>query len=455
VSRRSERRADESGVRFGPFWLTPGIGRGNALVLLFTGFSLICLFTFNSFVQPYLLQEVLHVPMDQQGSLIGILGFVQEAIVVLLISVIGASSDKLGRRVVYVGGVCLMAAGFIVYPLAETVPQLFGARIFYAFGFAGAAVMLHICLAEYSQDVSRGRWIGTAAVCNGLGVVLMALLLSRMPSWYVAMGFDSVLAIRLSYWTFAAYLLVLAVIMRLGLSSGTVNINRRDSSLKVVAKGFAAARENPRILLSYGMAFASRGDLAVLTVFFSLWIVQKGAELGWTAAESTIKAGMLFGLSQLAGLLWSYPMGMVLDRLRRMTAMCVAFALASAGYFALGQVSDPFGSVVLVACVLAGIGESSVMIAGGVLVGQEAPAVSRGAVLGTFSLMGALGIMLLTFVGGILFDKLGQTAPFTMMGCVNLVVLVAAVLLRMRESAASVPVDEDQSGSRGVPARTD
>jgi len=113
-----------------------------------------------------------------------------------------------------------------------------------------------------------------------------------------------------------------------------------------------------------------------------------------------------------------------------MTAMCVAFGLAATGYFALGQIDDPFGSTVLVACVLAGMGETSALIAGGVLIGQEAPAKNRGAVLGTYSLMGAMGIMLLTLVGGILFDRLGRTAPFTMMGCINLVVLVSALILR-------------------------
>lgn len=442
MSGQQHQSADPSGAKLGPFWLTPGISRGNAGMLLFSGFCLICLFTFNAFVQPYLLQEVLQVPTERQGSLIGALGFVQEVVVILLVSFIGASSDGLGRRVVFVTGVLLLAAGFVVYPLAETEVQLFAARIFYAFGFAAASVMLHVCFAEYSQEKSRGRWMGTVGFLNGLGVVLMALLLSRLPSWYVALGYDSVQAIRLSYWTFAAYLVVLALILRAGLSPGTGNINRRDSSLKVATRGFAAARNNPRILLAYGMAFASRGDLAVLTAFFSLWLVQQGIAQGMSTAEATAKAGMLFGLSQAAGLLWSYPIGLIIDRLQRMTAMCVAFGLAALGYFALSQIDDPFGSMMLVACVLVGMGESSAIVSGGVLIGQEAPARSRGAVLGTYSLMGALGIMLLTFAGGIVFDTIGQTAPFLMMAGINLLVLVGAMLLRFREGRAQAAVME-------------
>ena len=148
------------------------------------------------------------------------------------------------------------------------------------------------------------------------------------------------------------------------------------------------------------------------------------------AADSMAKAGMLFGLSQGVGLLWSSPVGLIIDRLNRMTAMCVAFGIATVGYFSLGMIVDPFGKLVLIACVLAGMGESSAMIAGGVLVGQEAPAKNRGAVLGTYSLLGAAGIMILTFVGGQLFDLVGKTAPFIMMGFINLIVFCGAFYLR-------------------------
>jgi MFS family permease len=405
-------------------------------VLLFSGFSIIGLGTFNSFAQPYLLQEVLHIPKGQQGSLIGMLGLIQEAIVILLVGVIGASSDKLGRRAIYVGGVFLFGLGFIIYPLAETLTQLYAVRVFYAFGFAGASVMLHVCLAEYPQEISRGKWIGTAAVCNGFGVVLMAFVLSRMPAWFESLGYDSVQAIRMSFRAIAACFLMLAVLIRVGMAPGKVKINRHGRNLKVLAQGIVAARSNPRIVLSYCMAFASRGDLVILTTFFSLWLVQRGDELGWGVAETIAKAGMLFGVSQLCGLLWSYPMGMIIDRFNRMTAMCIAFGIATVGYFALGQISDPFGSnLILIACVLAGMGEASVMIAGAVLVGQEAPAASRGAVLGTFSLFGALGIMVLTYAGGVMFDKIGPTAPFMMMGWVNLVVAIGAIALRLRSLA--------------------
>ncbi len=64
--------------------------------------------------------------------------------------------------------------------------------------------------------------------------------------------------------------------------------------------------------------------------------------------------------------------------------------------------------------------------------------------------MGAAGIMLLTFAGGILFDRIDKTAPFIMMGFINLAVLTAALLMRradLRRAALAGPQRDLQSGS--------
>ena len=439
MSGKKTLQPDTNGVKFGPFWLTPEITRTNAASLLFSGFNLIGIITFVTIATPYLLQEALQIPENEQGGLIGTLVLLNELVVILMASFVGASSDKLGRRLVYVIGLFVLATGIFIYPLATSPAELMAIRVFYALGFAGATVMLHVCLAEYTQNVTRGRWLGSAGMLNGLGVTLVALVFSKLPQWYVAAGYDSVTAIRYSYWIFGAFVFLLAIFLRITLAPpGRAQKKNPDRSLKVLIAGFAAARDNPRILLAYGMAFASRGDLAILTTFFSLWLIQTGNEQGMTAADSMAKAGMLFGLSQAVGLLWSYPIGLIIDRLNRMTAMCVAFGIATVGYFALGMIADPFGKLVIIACVLAGMGESSAMIAGGVLVGQEAPAKNRGAVLGTYSLLGAMGIMVLSFIGGQLFDHVGKTAPFIMMGFINLIVLCSALYLRQTATSRQV-----------------
>jgi predicted MFS family arabinose efflux permease len=64
---------------------------------------------------------------------------------------------------------------------------------------------------------------------------------------------------------------------------------------------------------------------------------------------------------------------------------------------------------------------------------------SRGAVFGTFGFAGSLGIVVLTFIGGRLFDTFGPDATFLMMSGVNAVVALGTVVLffRLRRTDAA------------------
>ena len=83
--------------------------------------------------------------------------------------------------------------------------------------------------------------------------------------------------------------------------------------------------------------------------------------------------------------------------------------------------------------VLLGLGEISTIIAGNALIGQNAPAAVRGAVLGSFALCGAFGILVATSVGGRLFDLWMPGGPFVQMGIINAVVLAGAFYVRWRK----------------------
>ncbi len=422
------------GARLGPFRLAPGITARNAAALMFGTFSGIAFVTFISFVNPYVF-NVLGVPANRQGALTGVLISLQEGVVILLGAFIGALSDRAGRRPVLVAGLVLMAAGFTLYPTAGSEGELIALRVFYALGMATASVMLSTCIAEYISNSVRGRWMGTIGVCNGLGVVVTALLLARLPQSFVRAGFDDVTALRLTFWGLAAGLVLLAVLLRFFLAApGVAQPRSRESLARQTLQGLTVARENPRVALGYLTAFAARGDLVIITTFVSLWVVQAGVASGLSLGAATARAGMVFGISQGVGLLWSLGMGLVLDRVPRLLGVASAFALGGAGYLMVGLAADPLGVGMLVAVAMAGIGEASAIVSAGVLIGQEAPGHARGAVLGTFSLVGSIGMMGLTFAGGYLFDHIAPGAPFVMMGVVNL--LVCAATLRVQSTAA-------------------
>jgi predicted MFS family arabinose efflux permease len=65
------------------------------------------------------------------------------------------------------------------------------------------------------------------------------------------------------------------------------------------------------------------------------------------------------------------------------------------------------------------------------LVGQEANPAERGAIVAMNGFFGAIGIMLAFAIGGRLFDAIGPSAPFVMVGLFQLLLCVFAIGVRL------------------------
>ena len=234
------------------------------------------------------------------------------------------------------------------------------------------------------------------------------------------------------------FALFVALMIRLSWRSGRVAQNRpREPVWANLGKGFSEAVRNPRVALAYLTSFASRGDLVAVGIFLPLWVAQRGDDLGLTNAESGLRAGLLYVLIFGTSIIWSPIMGFIADRLNRVLTVCLGFGLAGVAYFSMYLASDPFVSAALLASVAVGIGEISALVSGGALLGQEAPKERRGAIVGVFGLVGAASILFTSYFGGIGFDKIGRGAPFAMMGIINFLVVLVALIVLVRAPGMS------------------
>jgi MFS family permease len=417
-------------MKLGFLWFTPGVTGLNLATMFFAGFGTMAMISFMSFMQPYVLTEILHVPAASQGSLTGNLHAFQEVIFIALAGLVGALSDKQGRPKVYAIGFIFVALGYGLYPLADSVEQLYLVRGLFAVGVAGVSIMLSACIVDYIQERSRGRWVGVMSIFNGLGILLMSFLLSRLPVLYKNSGADALMAGRYSFWTVASICLVVGIFLYIGLFRGGNKDVEAEPLLKQFAQGLKLGVARPRLALAYGGAFIGRGDFAVIGTFFSLWLTQEGMQQGMTAGEALATAGPLFGMIQMCAMVWAPIMGIISDRLERVTAVALGLAIAGSGYLLMSQVSDPFSSEIYPAMVLLGMGETSVIVSVGALIGQEATGKYRGSIVGVFGQFGGFGIFVTTLIGGYIFDGISRTAPFVMMGLFNLTLLVAALYVR-------------------------
>ena len=416
--------------RIGPFHLAPGITRFNFYTYLYASLICIAMLAGMNFFQGYVLTENLQIPRQQQGTITGNLGFWQEIIAIATISLFGVLSDRIGRRPIMIFALVMMGSGFALLPFSQNIAQLTFYRMVYALGCAGLAAVLAVVANDYTKEVSRGKVIGIGNLLNGLGMLILTAGLGRVPAMLQDAGMDPVSAGRVLFLGIGATCFISAVIFRFGLKGGTpAASHERSSWTTLITSGFRLIG-NPRIALCYVGAFVARADLSIKGMFLPLWAIVAGQEAGVSAGESMARVGLIIGIMSVASMIWAMVFGHILDRVNRVTGMAIATALAGIGYSSMGWITGPTDFAMLPAFIVLAMGQTAMITASIVLVGQEAPVKERGAVIATNGLFGAVGILIAAVVGGRLFDAWGGHAPFVIVGVVQLVLCVVAVATR-------------------------
>jgi len=395
--------------------------------------------TFLNLLNPYLLREHLQMPMAVQGDFTGNLYVLTEVITLALTIPLGVLSDRIGRKKIFSFGFLIITAGLMVMPLSTTGAELMIWRALVAVGVACCVTMTASLNADYPQESSRGKLIAISGIFSALGIVIISsAILARLPDFFMGNEVDAITAGRYTYWTAAACGVLASIVALLGLKDiGKHHEDEKPPLSQMFREGMAEIRKRPRLSLACGATFVARGDLTVLAAFFALWLVAVGTGAGMTSAEAQAKAGMLFGITQLAVPLFLPIVGIITDRIDRVTALVLAMGLAAVGYTALGIVPDPINSPwIYVAGLLTGMGEAAVIVTGPVLVGQESPKKVRGSIIGVVAFFGAIGVLVNVKVSGVIFDSISYQSPFLYMGVLNALIALWALAVRLKHGPA-------------------
>jgi len=420
--------------RLGRIALAPGYLPRHAVTYLYAAFTTIGLFAFVSYMQPWLLTVNLGLPAELQGRTVSALNFANELVALALVAPFGALADKIGRRAVYAFGFLWLAAGFLLYPTARTLPELTGCALFFSVGVAAIGTMLGTVLADTAAETSRGRLVGLAGFFQGLGAAALVLLLGQMPKRLTEAGVDALTAGRITLWIAAALCAVSAVVVFAGLRRGTPSEQAPNLPLgRIIADGAAAARRNPRIWFAYLLQFGSFGDRVVLGTFFTLRLQQAWVERKFSMADAVDRARLPFVAAMIAGLATALIVGALLDRVDRLRIGVAAMALGAAAYLLCGFVDDPTEAVLMATvAALLGMGQIAAIIAGQTLLGQEAPRDVRGAVFGLAGICASAGILFTNALGGWLYDTVSKGGPFFLLAAVNFAIFLAGLKLLSR-----------------------
>ncbi|MCG5509036.1 MFS transporter [Ectothiorhodospira lacustris] len=442
--------------RIGPIHLAPGILPLHGWTFFYGGFVSIGLLVFITIGQTYILNEHLNIPLDQQGTLTGDLVFWTEVVALLLFIPAGILIDRIGRRPIFIAGFMLLAATYVLYPLAGSSDDLFLYRAIYAMGIVAIAGALSTVLADYPAERSRGKLVAIIGMLNGLGIVMIGQMFGVLPEVFTARGVSGTDAGLYTHLLVAGLAVVSAIIIGFGLKGGVPPTREaRPPVRKLLVTGVTEAR-NPRILLAYGAAFIARGDQSINAAFVVLWGTTVGIGMGMSAPEAIKQATLIFVITQVAALLSAPLLGPLVDRLNRVTALGVCMGLAALGNLAVIFMDNPLGGgTTWIFFILLGIGQMSVFLGGQSLIGQEAPKATRGSVLAMFNISGALGILLIMMIGGRLFDQIDPRAPFVLVGAINILMMLASFYVRAKAPGMTISQVEVERDGMAPPTSQD
>ena len=429
----AEFKADRSGRRFGPIWLVPGVSLLNMWAFSFAAFTTIGLLTFVASATPYVLNANLGIPVTEQGQYTGDLQFLNGIIMILVFAPAGILADRIGRRGVYAFGMFAMAVAYILYPLSSSLAELTFYRVIYAVGIGMATGMLQTVVADYPQDVSRGKMVAWGGILNGIGVVTVTFTIARLPGILVEAGYDPVAAGRYAHWVAAAFAILTALVVVTGFQKGAPVRHEEKPTLKeTVMAGVVEGLRNPRIGLAYACGFIARSDLVVLGTFTTLWGQTAAQHAGMDPAQAVSHGARIFGTASLAALIWLPIIGAIVDRMNRITGVILCLMLAIIGFMSTVFIDDPLKPAALGWFALLGIGQISAFLGATVLISHEAPRRTRGSVVGMYNMVGAIGILVSVGVGGRLFDDIRPAAPFVFIGLLTILVALWGIVVRIK-----------------------
>ena len=342
----------------------------------------------------------------------------------------GALADKHGVRPMIVAGALFLSAGFFLYTRVESLTTVYLAHVLFGLALACAGLVINVMLVGRWFAAKRGTAIGLALVGTSLGNVFFPPLNTTLLAeigWRSAMGW-----------------LALLPLVLIPLALFVVKEWPRDKATH--PDGLAPPEPAPGAAsgpggMTFGEAVRSRNFWALSAVAFATFyaILAIASHLflhfrgqGLDAATAAAGLSTLFGL----GLVGKFVFGFLADRLPHKGVFLGNLAVMLAGAVLLAAVNP---ATMWTAVVLVGLGWGGLYTLLQLLCVESFGLKAVGAVLGTISIVDAIGGGLGIWLTGVLFDRTGSyDLGFQVIAGLVAFAFVAALTVSTRK-----PVDLD------------
>ena len=371
-----------------------------------------------------LLPVYLVIGLGTTALTVGIIEGIAEATAAITKVFSGALSDRIGRRKELAAlGYGLAALTKPIFPLAPSIGWLVAARFIDRVGKGIRGAPRDALVADIAPPDLRGAAFGLRQSLDTIGAFLGPLLAIGLM-WAFADDFAAV------FWV-----AVIPAFMAFGLILFAVKEPARPASLRHVRNPLAR-HELVRLGPAYWWVV---GVAAVFTLarFSEAFLILRAEGLGL----SLMFVPLVLVVLNIAYALSAFPVGVLSDRMNRITLLVLGLLLLITGDLVLAFAPGLPG--VLGGVVLWGLhmGFTQGLLA--TLVAEAAPPELRGTAFGMFNLVTGIALLAASVIAGALWDGFGPQGTFLAGAGFALVAMAGLIPLRSRLTAKDRDTGED------------
>jgi len=335
----------------------------------------------------------------------------------------GKLSDRFGRKPVLALTSFGLALSYIMLAYADTLWLLIFSRLFGGL-MAGNIAAAQAYISDITTPETRAKGMGMLGAAFGLGFIFGPAIGGVLGGNDVATADFQAPALAAAIVTFAAAIGVV-VFLKESLSPEIRAAQRAQVSLPVAQRLRAACSRGVLVML-VAASFLVITAWALFETVFALWA---NAALAYGPAQIGY---VLTFMGIISVIVQGGAMGTLTRRYGERRLAVVAALLLIVGYAALAAASGEIS--MLAACGVLALGSALFTPSVSSLVSQEAADHERGAVLGVYQGATSLSRIVGPGFSGVVFAKLGPSAPFLLAAALVLPALGLLALARVRKS---------------------
>ena len=385
-------------------------------------------------ILPELIGELLGRDASSTGRYLGVIVAVYALMQFLFAPVLGALSDRFGRRPIILISLFGFGIDYLIQGWAPSIGWLFVGR--FIAGVMGASITTaNAYIADVSTPDTRARNFGFVGVAFGLGFTLGPALGGVLGAIHLRLPFFVAAALALVNWLYGFFVLPesLAPEHRRAVSLGNMN-------------PMASLRRLRAYPLVAGLAFAVLFSSLAQRGMENVWVLHAGYRYGWDTQTNGLTLALVGVMAILVQGLLVRP---TVRRLGERRTIMMGLAVSTLAFLGYGLASD--GWMVLVIIVFGALAGLAMPAIQGLVAGTVGPS-EQGEIQGALTSLTSLTSIFapLIFTAGLFSFFTSDASPMALPGAPFLLgsILFAVslvVLMRLFRRIPAAPATKAQS----------